>query len=230
VPFVRLHPKTHATESNNQIVAELFKTVDQVIYITPADNETVLCINNQYFKVRNNWWDFQFKYGIIDPELIYKNWPVSCTTPVSQIPTWIVREFLSFYLMPTWHSMTSWQPNSHCIQLNIKQDIFYNFENTINRIVKQCGLLLTKPISSIMDVHSVMVAGQSYLTQDQLCNQIISSVLEQHDFDWSDQVLTLPSEVWIQWQLRNHKMEIRCDGLDIFPTNSVQLQQLLYSL
>jgi predicted nuclease with RNAse H fold len=40
--------------------------------------------------------------------------------------------------------------------------------------------------------------------------------------------LPLPSEAWIQWQLRNLGYELRCHGLDMFPTNSVQLRELLY--
>jgi len=32
----------------------------------------------------------------------------------------------------------------------------------------------------------------------------------------------------IQWQLRNQGYEIQCHGLDMFPTNSVQLRKLIY--
>jgi len=41
--------------------------------------------------------------------------------------------------------------------------------------------------------------------------------------------LPLPSEVWIQYRLRELGYEIRCHGLDIFPTTSVQLKKLLYT-
>jgi hypothetical protein len=42
--------------------------------------------------------------------------------------------------------------------------------------------------------------------------------------------LPLASEAWIQWQLRNLGWEIKCHELDIFPTNSVYLKELLYHI
>ena len=226
--FVRLHPRTKENECNNEIVSKLLETVDNVIYITPADKDTMLCVNNHYYKIRKNWWEYEFVNNQIDPTVIYNNWPVDPTVPISQVPNWIVREFLSLYLPPKWYSMISWRPDPRCVQINIKQDLFYNFEHTINKIASQCQLKLTKPISSILGLHSEMISLQKYCGQDDICNQIIESVTNHLPFDWYKHPLTILSEAWIQWRLRNLGYEIRCHGIDLFPTNSVQLQELLY--
>jgi hypothetical protein len=226
--FVRLHPRTKKNEYNNEIVSTLLETVDNVIYITPADKDTMLCVNNHYYKIRKNWWEYEFVNNQIDPTVIYNNWPVDPTVPISQVPNWIVREFLSLYLPPKWYSMISWSPDPRCVQISIKEDLFYNFEHTINKIASQCQLKLTKPISSILGLHSEMISLQTYLGQDDICNQIIESVTNNLPFDWYKHHLTILSEAWIQWRLRNLGYEIRCHGIDLFPTNSVQLQELLY--
>ena len=75
--------------------------------------------------------------------------------------------------------------------------------------------------------HIKMLSLQKWTTQDQLCKKIIDSITSNQLFNWSDQQLPLPSQSWIQWQLRNLGYEIKCHGLDIFPTNTTQLVDLL---
>ena len=61
-----------------------------------------------------------------------------------------------------------------------------------------------------------------------LCKNIVTSTISNTPFDWADQNTTLVGESFVQWDLRNRGFEIRCDGLDTFPTNSLQLRELLY--
>ena len=65
---------------------------------------------------------------------------------------------------------------------------------------------------------------------DSLCNQIVDSTIQGVDFSWADRYLPLPSESWVHWQLRNLGFEIQCHELDIFPTNSKKLKELLYKI
>ena len=68
---------------------------------------------------------------------------------------------------------------------------------------------------------------QKYINQDTICNQIIDTILTDKFMAWDP--LPLPSESYVQWKLRELGYEIRCHGLDIFPTTSVQLKELLYN-
>jgi hypothetical protein len=106
-------------------------------------------------------------------------------------------------------------------------DLLHDFENTMQRIQNTCELEFTRPIAELLPYHEINLKKQKHTTHDQLCNQIVN--LEE-DLDWEDQTLGMASEFWIQWELRNRGFEMRCDGLDIFPTNSVQLRELLYQL
>ena len=73
-----------------------------------------------------------------------------------------------------------------------------------------------------------MLELQRYQNQDQLCQDIVDNTLNNTYFDWRDQEVPLASQAWIQWQLRNLGWEIKCDGLDTWPTNSIQLKNLIY--
>ena len=78
--------------------------------------------------------------------------------------------------------------------------------------------------------HNQMLNLQPYLNCDALCNQIVDATLSGAVFDWQHESLTIISESWIQWKLRTQGFEIKCHGLDIFPTNSVNLQKLIYKI
>jgi hypothetical protein len=109
-------------------------------------------------------------------------------------------------------------------------NLLYNFENTILKIVDRSGANLVKSIDSLLLYHRQMLSLQKNINQDVLCQKIVNSIVEQEIVDWADQYLGLASESYIQWQLRNLGYEVQCDGLDMFPTNSVQLKKLLYTV
>jgi hypothetical protein len=227
--FVRLHPKTKKDQSLTDTIKEILDNVEYVIHLYPDPESVLLNINNCYKKVWTDWWTTQFNSDI-SPEKIYQNWPIDRNTPITEVPIWIRREFLSFYLVPAWQNEVEWYYPDRCnnnrIRLVLIKDLLYNFENTILKIQSDFNLTFTKPISSILTIHNQMLSAQKAITQDQTCCQIIQSVINEYDFDWEE--LPLVSQSWVQWRLRNLNFEIQCDGLDIFPTNSVQLKKLLY--
>jgi len=229
--FVRWHPKRKVTHSLSANLDSALEYFDKMIYLYPNADLKLLTINNCFTKVYDDWWVHQLEYEI-SPEKIYNNWPVDKSVPFDQIPRWIKREFLSLYLMTSWHDQTEWyHPNywSHprCYILMVS-DLLYNLDDTLNYIKEFFNLNFVKSIDQVRPYHQKMLESQTHLGQDQLCYQIVDSVLSNQDFCWGD--LTLISECWIQWQLRNHGFELECNNLDIFPNNSLQLRKLIYSI
>ena len=190
----------------------------------------MLNVNNYYSKVWDNWW----KERLTDPTFsdnLFNNFPVSKDTPINEIPVWIKRELLSYNLMPSWFDQVEWYhpdrwSHERC-HLILISDLLYDFKNTILKIQKFCNLEFKKSIDDMLLYHNQMLSLQKWTTQDDLCNKIIDSIINNQVFDWSNQELPLPSQSWIQWQLRNLGYEIQCHGLNIFPTNTTQLQELL---
>jgi len=229
--FVRLHPKTRQDESLSANMNYLCSTTESVVYLYPNEELLLLSLNNFTYKIWEDWWEHSFS-SLIDVNKIYNNWPVSRETPISDIPIWIKREFMSFYLMPSWLSQIEWNhldtwSHPNCCVVTVDQ-LLHDFENTIYRIKTHCNLHFKKDVAELVPFHQQNLKLQKYITQDQICNQIIDAVVNDQLFEWGE--ITLTSESWIQWQLRNLGYELQCNELDMFPTNSVQLRELLYSI
>jgi hypothetical protein len=229
--FVRLHPKTRQNESLSANMEYLCSTAESVVYLYPTEELLLLSLNNFTYKIWEDWWEHSFS-SVIDVDKIYNNWPVSKSTTISNIPNWIKREFLSFYLIPAWFSQIEWNhldawSHPKCCIVTVDQ-LLYDFENTIYRIKTHCNLHFKKDVAELVPSHQQNLKLQKYTNQDRICNQIIDAVVNNQQFEWEE--ITLTSESWIQWQLRNLGYELQCDGLDTFPTNSVQLRELLYSV
>jgi len=229
--FVRLHPKSTKEESISKNLDFIMSSVDKAIYLYPDQNSVLLNVNNFYSKIWTDWWSER----LLDTQFadnLYSNWPVKSGTPVDQIPIWILREILSFNLMPSWHDEIEWHHPSKwqdpkCLVIDIHA-ILYNFESTLIRIQNFCNLQFTKQIKELIPYHNQMLQKQKYLDQDRLCRQIVHSTVGGNQFNWTE--LSLVSQSWIQWELRNQGFEIECYGLDIFPTNSIQLKKLIYPI
>ena len=229
--FVRFHPKTKKDERLSENLDKVTSQVKKVIYIYPDPESVLLTINNCYTKIWEDWWLNHFS-GQVDQNKIYENWPISTEVPIDEIPIWIKREFLSLYLMPSWQDQVEWNLltswNSPKCHIVLVSDLLHNFEATIESIKSFCQLDFHRPIDSLITHHRENIKLQKFIDQDSVCRNIVQSILSDQIHQWDP--LPLPSEAWIQWQLRNHGYEIRCHGLDTFSTNNVQLKELLYSV
>ncbi len=232
--FVRLHPKTKQSDNIQQHLDELSAQVNFFVYLYHDSHNQLLILNNHFDKIWKDWWNYSFQSGLVNIEQIYNNWPVASGTQIDKIPIWVKREFLSHWMMPFWLDQIEWYRPDHYNQPNCVfvpvGELFYNFEDTINQIIDRSSLTLTKSIAELRPYHDQMISMQQNINQDQLCQNIIDWTTNDIVMDWKDQHLSLASEAYLQWQLRNQGFEIQCHGLDIFPTNSVQLKELLYTL
>jgi hypothetical protein len=229
--FVRLHPKTEKKESITASLETILSSVDRVIYLYPDSDSILLNINNYYTKIWKNWWTWMFN-NEINPDKIYNNWSIDPTTPMDQIPIWIKREFLSYYLLPSWFDQVEWfHPakwnHNRCYTLLIT-DLLDNIEQVLEEIKTSTNLTFVKPIKSILPLHKKMLNLQQHRGQDLLCYKIINSIVNDIEFSWDDQLLPLPSQSYIQWRLRELGYEIKCHDLNLFPTNSIHLKSILY--
>lgn len=231
IKLARAHPKIHAHESIQSNIDFSLKSFDKIIFCYPDQNSILLNINNTFTKIKiwGDWMENRLKDAQFAKDL-YNNWNIPLGTPSKQIPVWIKREILSFNLMPSWQSEVEWffpndskQTKCHFVFIN---ELLYNFETVITNIQKFCNFNFKKDISQLILHHNKMLSLQKYLNQDTLCANIVNSIIESRSFTWDN--LPLASQSWVQWQLRNLGYEIKCNGLDIFPADSVQLQELIY--
>lgn len=230
-PFVRFHPKTKKDHKLSSNLDHVCKNAQSVIYLYPDADSILLSVNNRITKTFDDWWATELLNNI-DVAQVYQNWPITSDTPLDQIPLWIQREFLSYYLMPAWFDQVEWNhltnwshPNACIVTVS---ELLFDFETTMHKLQNHCKLDYVKHVSELLPYHAENLNQQTHLGQDQICKRIVNSITNRTDFDW--ETLSFGSEVWIQWELRNCGLEIKCNGLDKFPTSSVQLRELLYPI
>jgi hypothetical protein len=229
--FARFHAETQQQHSISDKLDQVCDIVQHMIYIYPDRDSVLLTINNFFTKIWKNWWTDEFLItASTDAKKLYQNWSVPPNTAIQDIPVWIQREFLSLYFMPAWYDQVEWYhpdcwQNPRCCTITVR-DLLNNFEKTLQKISLFCNIEYVQPVQDLLPFHEQNLKNQTYLHHDAICTGIISAVTNNQNLSWEP--LSLPSESWIQWQLRNLGYEIQCHGLDKFPTNSVHLHELLY--
>jgi hypothetical protein len=152
-----------------------------------------------------------------------KNWNSNYTS-WDQMQSWEWREWFSlFYVswIQEWLQSASQVPEYF---LKIKNtDLLFDTENTINCIIEFCGLTIKPELDQFINN---WLGKQQYIVDEfELLDQIIDSTITQRPLTW--QPISIVAEAIVQQRLRAIGYEMRCDGLDTFPTDSRTLYNLL---
>lgn len=152
-----------------------------------------------------------------------KNWNKNYTHWTDMEP-WQLREWFSLFY-PTW--ISEWRESvdqvDHTFLKISNSELLYNTKDTFEKIIKHCNLTQIGDLDSFL---KLWASKQQYIVdQFDLLDKILETTLNQIDFSWPQ--LNVICEAIIQQRLREKKIEIQCDGLNIFPTNSKLLYNLL---
>lgn len=137
---------------------------------------------------------------------------------------WELREWFSLFYSAIAHKLVNsrYQAPDYVLPMTnskLLDDPYQAFQ----KIIQHCGLTEK---SGLQEYSTKWRAAQQYIIDEfLLLDQIIKTTLENQDFSWHD--LNIFAESIVQRRLRDLGYEIRCDGLDIFPTNSKTLANLL---
>jgi hypothetical protein len=228
----RVHPKTKKNESIAVNLDHMCNHVDRVLLLYPDRSHQLMCICNYMTKVwSGHYYDGGMSY--LNPQDILKNYPVDPNINLKEIPNWIMREHMSFNLFQSWQDQVEWyfpdrwqHPKAKVITT---KDLLDDFESTLEKIMYFWNKEKVREIADLRIYHDEMLSMQQHLGKDQLCENIILSLLDQYDsFFWGD--ICMISQSWIQHQLRNLGYEIRCHDLNDFPQDTSQLKALLYRI
>lgn len=142
-----------------------------------------------------------------------------------QMRVWEFREWISLFY-ETW--VQEWiHIDDHIIQDFIKisaQDIIDDPKKIVREVIQQSGYT---PKSDLDDFLEKYIAKQIYILDEyRHIESAVKSTIENSEYEWP--TLNIIGEAIIQRQLRSQGLEIACDGLDEFPTNSLKLKQLTY--
>jgi uncharacterized protein YdcH (DUF465 family) len=146
---------------------------------------------------------------------------------------WELRELLSLY----WFTRTSGEIDALEKNKLLHQDkilfisladIKYNFIDTVIKSARHFDVPVSNEmIDKLKEVHQQWLPLQKQINKDEICSEIIESLLGKVLLDWSHCDLSILDEAWIQKTLRHNQIEIKCHGLDVFPTNTTDFLPLL---
>lgn len=148
----------------------------------------------------------------------YRHW--------TEMQIWELREWLSLFYeawVNEWIQSQYQVPDDFLKIQNI--EILHNTKDTFLKIAKFCNLHNDKPMDDFLEEWS---NKQDYiLSEFNTIAQILDNTLAQKEFTWAP--ITIIGEAIVQRRLREKNYEIRCNDLNIFPTNSESLYNLLYN-
>jgi hypothetical protein len=146
----------------------------------------------------------------------YRHW--------SDMKLWQLREWISLFYTPWTQAWTKSVQQVGPEFLTVKNtDFLSNPVDTADRIFAHCGLTQKAGLGEFL---LQWQQAQKYIVDEfNLLDQIVDCAIANQPLEW--QPINIIAEAIVQQRLRAKGYEIRCDGLDIFPTNAIMFNTLL---
>jgi hypothetical protein len=156
------------------------------------------------------------QHNIINWNSSYRHW--------SEMKIWELREWVSLFYLGWVQSWIDSQSQVGDEFLKIKNtDLLYSTNEVFDQILNFAQLVKTKDFSEF--AQQWRQAQQYIVDEFNLLDQIVDHTIANKPLEW--QPVNIIAEAIVQQRLRAKGYEIRCDGLDIFPTNAIMFNSLL---
>jgi hypothetical protein len=203
---------------------------DVIVSILPCKSHKLDYYNNQFFKQQHGQLIEYILANLSSDEALHKlatQW--NCHGKFDEtIPKWIMREWCSFWIndvLEVSYNPTPYQELNSAAQLTT-QDIFENYIERLTEIVTKLKLTFTVSLGIIHQQHENFLSAQKFHNSQLRCEQYVQDLLDGHSTDIA--LYSIFDEAYIQHLLRLNNLELRCDGLDLFPATTQQLRNLTY--
>lgn len=142
----------------------------------------------------------------------------------SQMRPWELREWLSIYYPGFVREFIDSQKQVDDSWLKLTNiDVLYNTKDMLLKIIDHCGLNCTKDMTEFVFKWQ---RAQKYIVDEyDLLDRIVDCSINNQRLVWKP--VNIIAEAIVQQRLRAKGYEIRCDGLDIFPTDAILFHTLL---
>lgn len=154
-----------------------------------------------------------------------KQWNIAYTCTNDMCP-WEYREWFSIFY-PSWTS--EWIDSKSVVNdsfLKISNAQFlHNTLDTMSLIMDYCEYDVVE--NNVNNFILSWKNSQRYiLDKFNVLNEIVDATITNSPYNW--QPLSIIEEAIVQQRLRYHGFELQCDGLDIFPSDAINLNRLMY--
>ena len=151
-------------------------------------------------------------------------------TKIKDLDRWELREFLSLYQYKEWDDQFG-QIVYDKLQSLFKDIIFIdiqtlesNFKEIIPEIITHFNLPFVNQ-EQLDTVYTSWIKKQSCIGRNKLIEKIVEYTVKNKSFDFGDIKLTLFDEAFVQKNLRDRGLELKCYNLNVFPTNTINLRK-----
>ena len=204
---------------------------DQVVVVLPCQDHRLDYYNNHFFKRECEQLINYILIQMPKEEAVYKlktHWGYTGEFDHT-VPRWIMREWCSFWITDVLdhsYNLDEYNKLNSTVKLST-QDIFENWTESFAQISLLSGLTVTVDVDTIKKQHKQFLQLQKFHNIQLRCEQYVDNLINGIDSDMT--LHSIFDEAYIQQLLRQHRIEIQCNGLDIFPSTTQQLKTLTYA-
>jgi hypothetical protein len=202
----------------------------QLVVVVPCVEHSLDYYNNQFFKNSHGQLIQYITAQMTTAEIKHKlrhQWNYHGEFNES-VPHWIMREWCSYWIadaLDSAYNTTTYHVLDSIVKISTK-DIFENYIETLTKIVAALELTFTIDQEVINTQHNKFLAVQKFHNSQHKCYQYVQDLLA--GVDTNIVVHGIFDEAYIQHLLRQHNIEIQCDGLNTFPDNTHHLRTIIY--
>lgn len=206
---------------------------NQLITILPCPDHILDYYNNVYFKQYNGHLTTHILRQMPISEINQKlkdGWNYHDSLTLDTTP-WILREFLSLWIVDCFNDGYSTEAYGD-IASKIKittQDIITSIEKTIVDICQAFDLTINVTTQDILLNHQNFLLAQRYHNSQLKCNNWVD-VTVNSSISLDNPCQTIFDEAYVQHIFRTQGYEIKCDGLNVMPTTSLEMKELIYKI
>jgi len=208
----------------------LWNDNDVIVAVLPCKSNRLDYYNNQFFKQQHGQLIEYISLSLSPADIDHKlatHWNYHDQFNET-VPRWIMREWCSFWIndvLEVSYNPLQYQEINSVAQLTT-QDIFENYIELLTEIVSKLGLTFTVNSDIIQQQHENFLSVQKLHNSQLRCEQYVQDLLDSNNTEIT--VYSIFDEAYIQHLLRLNKLELQCDGLDLFPATTQQLKKLTY--
>ncbi len=153
-------------------------------------------------------------------------------TDIFKFDVWELRELLSLF----WFSGSDGRikayktskENNGDIEFIFIHDLKTKFVDSILRLANKFEFQINKDkMDQLIKIEKKWLDFQIHQDKDDFCNNIVECIRTNQYYDWSFKKLSIIDEAFIQRSLASNGVQIKCWGLNTFPTNTKDFLPLL---
>lgn len=208
---------------------QLPNNFSQLVTILPLQNHCLDYFNNQFAKNSNFSLKEYIDSLVTQDEMFTKltSWGINHAT-IESAPRWALREFFSFWLTDCFANGYNNKLFLPYTEISLTtNNIFQDFYNTILKVSHALGLTVKADKIEIDSNHAAFLKSQRFYNSQLNCITWVNTIVTENS-DCQSPCQTIFDEAYVQHLLRAAGYELKCDGLNIFPATSAEMQSLIY--